>query len=220
MSAFIPAGALLPLRVSAQAQSGQAASGLGGDDVGSIVVGVHAAGGAALDAMATVNVYTQSHQLYSSATVGPGSSRFDGVPLGTYVVEANVPGYFPAEEQIELMMQNDQRQVSLALRLLSDPSSTPVLHKTSIACAEGTTGALEGARRIARKPSRESPEASRKRRAFGAFQSRSELYLLGVVALQSDDPSSAIKYWQRAISFFPEHVLSLVALGETTLTGR
>jgi Tfp pilus assembly protein PilF len=217
MSAFILAGAFLPLRVSAQAQSGQAASGLGGDDVGSIVVGVHAAGGGALDAMATVNVYTQSHQLYSSATVGPGSSRFDGVPLGTYIVEANVPGYFPAEEQIELMMRNDQRQVSLALRLLSDPSSRPVSTKPPLLAPKAQKELAKGLEEL---------RANHREEALKHLQNAARLapsnpevnYLLGVVAWHSADPSSAVKYWQKAISFFPEHVLSLVALGETTLT--
>ena len=206
-----------PFCILARTLTNEPASGFGGDDFGSIVVGVHAAGGAALDAMAIVNVYTQSHELYSSATVGTGSTRFDGVPLGTYVVEANVPGYFPAEEQIELIMRNDQQQVSFGLRLLSEASSRPVSTKPPLLAPKPQRELLKGLEEL-RANHREEAQKHLLNAARLAPSNPEVNYLLGVVALQSADPSSAIKYWQKAISFFPEHVLSLVALGETTLT--
>lgn len=215
--ALIFLGVLTPFCVFARTLTNQPSSGFGGDDFGSIVVGVHAAGGAALEAMATVKIYTQSHELYSSATVGPGSTRFDRVPLGTYVVEANVPGYFPAEEQIELMMRNDLRQVSLALRLLSDASRRPVSRKPPLLAPKAQRELRKGLEEL-RANHREEAQKHLQNAARLAPSSPEVNYLLGVVATHSGDPSSAIKYWQKAISFFPEHVLSLMALGETTLT--
>jgi Flp pilus assembly protein TadD len=207
----------VPFGILARTLTNEPVSGFGGDDFGSIVVGVHGAGGAALDALAIVNVYTQSHELYSSATVGPGSTRFDGVPLGTYVVEANVPGYFPAQEQIELIMRNDQQQVSFGLRLLSDPSSRPVSTKPPLLAPKAQRELLKGLEEL-RANHREEAQKHLQNAARLAPSNPEVNYLLGVVAWQSADPSSAIKYWQKAISFSPEHVLSLVALGETTLT--
>ena len=156
--------------------------------------------------MAIVNVYTQSHELYSSATVGPGSTRFDGVPLGTYVVEANVPGYFPAEEQIELIMRNDQQQVSFGLRLLSDPSSRQVSTKPPLLAPKPQRELLKGLEEL-RANHREEAQKHLENAARLAPSNPEVNYLLGVVSLQSADLSSAIKYWQKAISFFPEHVL-------------
>ena len=215
--ALIFLGVLAPFSIFAGTPTNQPGSGFGGDDFGSIVVGVHAASGAALEAMATVKIYTQSHELYSSATVGPGSTRFDRVPLGTYVVEANVPGYFPAEEQIELMMRNDQRQVFLAVRLLSDPSSRPVSRKPPLLAPKAQRELSKGLEEL-HANHREEAQKHLQNAARLAPSSPEVNYLLGVVATHSGDPSSAIKYWQKAISFFPEHVLSLMALGETTLT--
>src|SRR5262249_50305828 len=114
--------------VSAQG-GGQGVSGQGGDQVGTIVVGVHAAGGMTMDTLATVNVYTQYRQLYSTGTAGNGSLRFDGVPLGTYIVQASSPGYITAEETIELMLRNEQQNISFLMRLTSDPSAKPVTNK-------------------------------------------------------------------------------------------
>ena len=68
--ALIFLGMPAPFGILARTLTNEPVSGFGGDDFGSIVVGVHGAGGAALNAMAIVNVYTQGHELYSSATVG------------------------------------------------------------------------------------------------------------------------------------------------------
>ena len=210
-------GLVMPSGLFPQAQSGPAASGLSGNEVGNIVVGVRAAGGSTLDAMASINLYTQFHQLYSSATAGAGSVRFEGVPLGTYIVEAVLPGYFPAEEQVELMIRNDQQQVLLSMRLLSDPSGQPVKAKPPLLApkaqkelAQGLedlrAGRFEAARKhleIARRLAPQNPDIN---------------YLLGVLASKSADAAQATSYWEKAISNFPNHVFSLIALGEAKLS--
>jgi tetratricopeptide (TPR) repeat protein len=43
-------------------------------------------------------------------------------------------------------------------------------------------------------------------------------YLLGLLAAQARDRAQARAYWEKAISFYPRHALSLTALGETYLT--
>ena len=210
-------GLVMPSGLFPQAQPGPAASGLGGDDVGNIVVTVHAAGGSTLDAMAAVNLYTQFHQLYSSATAGPGSVRFEGVPLGTYIVEAVLPGYFPAEEQVELMMRNDQQQVSLSMRLLSDPSGQPVKAKPPFLAPKAQkelAKGLEDLRASRFEDARKHLEIARRL----APQNPDINYLLGVLASKSAGPAEATSYWEKAISNFPNHVFSLVALGEAKLS--
>jgi tetratricopeptide (TPR) repeat protein len=43
-------------------------------------------------------------------------------------------------------------------------------------------------------------------------------YLLGLLAAQERNRAEAQAYWEKAISFYPRHALSLTALGETYLT--
>lgn len=43
-------------------------------------------------------------------------------------------------------------------------------------------------------------------------------YLLGLLAAEDRNRAEAKAYWQKAISFYPRHALSLTALGETYLT--
>src|ERR1700745_478908 len=210
-------GLVMPSGLFPQAQPGPAPSGLGGDDVGNTVVTVHAAGGSTLDAMATVNLYTQFHQLYSSATAGPGSVRFEGVPLGTYIVVAAVlPGSSPAEEQIELMIRNDQQQVSLSMRLLSDPSGQPVKANPPFLAPKAQkelARGLEDLRASHFEDARKHLEIARRL----APQNPDINYLLGVLAAKSAGAAEATGYWEKAISNFPNHVFSLIALGEAKL---
>jgi tetratricopeptide (TPR) repeat protein len=199
-----------------QANPGAAASGLGGPDVGEIIVRVRPAGGGALDSLATVNVYTQYHQLYTSASAGPASVRFQGVPLGTYIVEATVPGYFASEEQVELMNRNDQQQVSLVMRLLSDPSGKPVVNKPPL---------------LAGKAQKELAKGLEELRAGRADEARKHLlnaqklapsnpdvnYLLGVLESNAGNVEQANAYWEKTVSFYPNHTFALIALGESRI---
>jgi len=210
-------GLAMPSGIFPQAQPGPAASGLGSDEVGNIVVSVHAASGSTLDAMATVNLYTQFHQLYSSATAGAGSVRFEGVPLGTYIVEAVVPGYFSAEEQVELMMRNDQQRVSLSMRLLSDPSGQPVNAKPPFLAPKAQKELAKGLEDLRASRFEDAHKHLENARRL-APQNPDINYLLGVLASKSAGAAQATSYWEKAISNFPNHVFSLIALGEAKLS--
>jgi hypothetical protein len=89
---------------------------LGPGGTGTLVVSVRSIQGATLPSLATVNVYTQSHQHTGTATVNEGSARFPDLLLGTYIVEASCPGYETTREEVELRLRNDLQQVLLALR--------------------------------------------------------------------------------------------------------
>ncbi len=209
-------GLLLASRVSAQGQSGPPASGLTGQDVGVVVVSVREAFGGTVENLVTVYLYTQRQQLYSSATMNAGSIRFEGVPLGTYIVEATSPGYASAREEIELMLRNDQRQVLLSLRAASDSSPKPV---------------APGPPLLVPKVQKELARGLEELRANHLDEARKHLssaarlaplhpdvnYLLGFLATKSGDPAGARKFFEKAISEYPNHAHALLALGEQLL---
>ena len=209
-------GLFLAPRGSAQGQSGPPASGLTGQDVGVVVVSVREASGGTVENLVTVHLYTQRQQLYSSATMNAGSIRFEGVPLGTYIVEATSPGYASAREEIELMLGNDQRQVLLSLRAASDSSGKPV---------------APGPPLLVPKIQKELARGLEELRANHLDEARKHLssaarlaplhpdvnYLLGLLATKSGDPVGARKSFEKAISEYPNHAHALLALGEQLL---
>ena len=186
-------------------------------EAGSIVVNVHGPGGLSLETLAIINVYTQYRQLYKTGSAGNGNLRYDGVPLGIYIIEATAPGYITAEENVELMERNDQQHVSFLLRPIGDPSAQPVVNKPPL---------------LAPKAQKELNQGLEEIRANNATEAKKHLvnagklapnnpdvnYLLGVLASQGGDKAGAKAYWERAVDEFPAHTLSLVALGEVHLT--
>jgi len=196
--------------------AGQAASGMGGDQIGAIVVSVHSAGGATMETLATVNVYTQYRQLYSTGTAGNGSIRFEGVPLGTYIIEASAPGYITAEENVELMQRNEQQNIPFLMRVVGDPSAKPVANKPPLLAPKAQKELNKGLEELRAN----HPEEARKHLLIAqklAPTNADVNYLLGVLASQAGDPAQARGYWEIAVAFFPAHVFSLVALAEVHL---
>lgn len=202
-----------------QAQTGRPASGEDpSQGVGVIVVKVHGAGGGALGSLATIKVYTQRRQLYSSGTAGDASARFEGVPLGTYIVEASAPGYTPAQEQVELMMRNDQQQVSLLLRPAADPPGKPVAPGPPILAPKVQKELAKGLEALREKRTEEARKHLKNAQRL-APSSPDVNYLLGVLAMQTGDPAAARGFWEKAIASYPNHVFSLIALGEAHFSG-
>ena len=214
VSSMIPLG--LPAAAHAGQAGGPAASGQGGEQVGAIVVSIRSAGGATLETLTTVNVYTQYHQLYSSGTAGSGSIRYEGVPLGTYIVEASAPGYIPAEENIELMVRNEQRNVSFAMLPVGDPSAKPVANKPPLLAPKAQKELSKGLEELRANHSDEA-----KKHLLNALKlaptNPDVNYLLGVLATKSGDVEQATRYWKKAVAGFPTHTFSLIALGEVCL---
>lgn len=184
--------------------------------VGVIFVAVSDGGGGSFPNLATVEVYKKSQGLYSTATVSSGRTRFEGVPLGTYVVVANSPGFDEAREEVELMLVNDQAQVRLMLRVTGDPSSKPV---------------ASGPPLLAPRVQKEIAKALEALRARKFEEARKHLltaekfapthpdvkYLLGVLSSLSGNAVLACSYWEKAIGAYATHLSSLLALGEARL---
>lgn len=202
--------------VVARAQSGQPASGVS-SEVGVISINVTGPSGSAFDEMASISVYTQTHQLYSSATAGRATVRIDGVPLGTYVVQVSAPGYLTAEERVEIMMRNAQQSVSISMRLPSDPNAKPVSTKPPLLAPKAQKELSKGLDEL---------RANRPEEAHKHLQNAARLapsdpdvnYLLGVLSSQSGDSTRAMTYWEKAIAFDPNHAFSLVALASAKMS--
>ena len=184
--------------------------------VGSIVVDVYGPGGKALETPAVINIYSQYRQLLATGTTGSGSFRYQGAPLGDYIVEATAPGYITEEENVEIMQRNGQQNVSFLLRPVGDPSSKPVESEPAL---------------LVPKAQRELNRGLEELRANHAGEAKKHLlnaqkiapnnpdvnYLLGVLASQAGDKVGATGYWEKAVSAFPTHVFSLIALGEARM---
>jgi Flp pilus assembly protein TadD len=186
-------------------------------EAGSIVVNVHGPGGVSLETLAIINVYTQYRQLYKTGSAGNGNLRYDGVPLGIYIIEATAPGYITSEENVELMERNDQQHVSFMLRPLGDPSARPVANKPALLAPKAQKELNQGLEQIRANNTTEAKKHLANAEKL-APNNPDVHYLLGVLASQGGDRAGARAYWEKAVSEFPAHTLSLVALGEAHLS--
>ena len=93
---------------------------------GSISVSVRDALGASINSFVFVNLYTVSGQTQASQTLTTATIRFDAVPVGTYLVKAEAPGYEDVSERVDLEGRFPQANVSLVLRPTADPNAKPV----------------------------------------------------------------------------------------------
>lgn len=184
---------------------------------GSVSVSVRDALGAATNSFVLVSLYTVNGQTQASQTLTTASVRFDSVPVGNYVVKAESPGYEDASERVELEGRFPQASVSLVLRPKADPDAKPV---------------APGPPLLAPKVQKELRAGLEAMRAGKFDEARKELalashhapnnpdvnYLLGILAQQAGDASTAKGYWEKALAQFPNHVFSLVALADASLT--
>jgi len=199
----------------AKAQRGQVAS-TDIPEVGSIIVTVTVASGASVNSIVSVNLYKQTHELLTSMTVNNTMARFDSVPLGHYIAEAEAPGFEDARANVDLERRGDKVSVSLTLQPSSDPNARPV---------------APGPPLLAPKVQKELHAGLEALRAGKLEEARKQLtaagqhapnhpgvnYLLGLLAQETGDPAAAKVYWEKALSQWPNHLFSLLALADLLL---
>jgi tetratricopeptide (TPR) repeat protein len=155
-------------------------------------------------------------QLQASQTFSASYIRFEQIPIGNYVVKAQVQGYEEATANVALEGRFPQAHVALELRPLPDPNVRPIapgppllapkVQKELHAGLEALrAGKLEEARRQLTAAGRHAPNHPEVN------------YLLGVVSRMSGENAGAKTYWLKALSESPNHLFSLLALGELLL---
>lgn len=187
------------------------------DQAGTIVVSVRTATGATLESMPTINVYTRTRQLYTTATAGAGSLRIDAVPVGMYTVEASAPGYITQAETIEVALRNDQVLLNFSMRTLGDPLAKPVTDKPPLLAPKGQKELSKGLEELRANHVEEARKHLLNAQKL-APNNPDVNYLLGVIASQTGNAAQATTYWEKAVSAFPAHGFSLLALGEVKLS--
>jgi tetratricopeptide (TPR) repeat protein len=204
---------------SATSLHGQAQGGQGGMDMpelGAISVTVRNGSGEAVNSMVSINLYKQTNELYTSQTVNNNTVRFQAVPLGHYIAEAEAPGFESSRENVDLERRGQQVTVSLTLLPIADLNTSPVatgppllapkVQKELHAGLEAMrAGKLDEARKQLASASHHAPN------------NPDVNYLLGVLSQQAGDAAAAKGYWEKALSQFPNHLFSLLALGDATL---
>jgi tetratricopeptide (TPR) repeat protein len=210
---------ILAVDKSAMSLHGQGQGGQGGMDMpelGAISVTVHNGSGEAVNSIVSINLYKQTNELYTSQTVNSNIVRFQAVPLGHYIAEAEAPGFESVRESVDLERRGQQVSVSLTLQPTADPNAKPVapgpplvapkVQKELHAGLEAMrTGKLDEARKQLMAASHQAPN------------NPDVNYLLGVLSQQAGDAAAAKGYWQKALSQFPNHLFSLLALGDSAL---
>ena len=203
----------LPLRAQIGPASPQSS---GPASTGTLVVTVRDALGSSLANLATVTVYTTTHEHVATATASSASARFPDLLLGTYIVEASAPGYETTREEIELRVRNDQQQVLIALRVSSVANPALVVAGPSLLTPKiqkQLSKALEELRSQQFDEARKNLKSAQK----GAPNHPDVNYLLGLLASLTGNPLEARSFWEKAISFEPNDYFSLLALGEAAL---
>ncbi|HWZ98404.1 MAG TPA: tetratricopeptide repeat protein [Candidatus Dormibacteraeota bacterium] len=184
---------------------------------GTIVVSVRTATGETIDSLPTINVYTRTRQLFVTATAGAASLKIDAVPVGMYTVEASAPGYITQAENVEVALRNAEVLLTFALRPLGDPTSKPVANKPPLLTPKAQGELSKGLKDLRANHAAEAQKHLLNAQKL-APNNPDVNYLLGVIASQSNDVARAAEYWEKAVSAFPTHVFSLLALGEVRLS--
>lgn len=184
--------------------------------IGSILVRVTLPNGQSFDRGATVNLFT-----FTGASLGMGQMRggqadFEGLRLGRYTVEVVAPGYEKATEQATVSFNGERMQVYVAMKPESGVSAgpehanTPILapsaqKEMSKAEEELRANKLEEAKKTLEKLNRKAPA------------NPDVNYMWGMYYAQNNDWVQARSYWEKAIQIYPQHALSLGALGRAAM---
>ena len=104
-------------------------------DTSSLVVVVQAANRTPLAVPAQIIIYAENHQRYTEISSTNGNNRFDRITfsLGNYTVEVSAEGYLQESEPVDVMMPNQQQQITISLRSLRDPVGKAVVAQPPLA---------------------------------------------------------------------------------------
>ncbi len=188
---------------------------ISGNGIEDIKVYVRAADGSQLAQIAQVTLINQFNQLVEQATTRGGFAEFHGVKTGGYSLEVVAAGYEKHVESLEigesggglfnilLQPSSGAREIhaSVGPPILS-PSAQKELAKSSEALRANNLKEarihLDAVHRLAPN----NPEVN---------------YFLGLYFAKASDWSQGKAYWQRTLSFSPDHQRATLALSEALL---
>jgi tetratricopeptide (TPR) repeat protein len=182
-----------------------------------VVVHVRDATGEPIGQLALVTVTRTANQYWQQLMAQGGQASFDNVAPGRYSVQVVAPGYEKAVENVDVIGSGGGEIVYVTLQPNSSSGeATSVLPRPPI---------------LAPKAQRELGKALLALRAGELVDARKHLdavyrlapshpdvnFLFGVYSSQVNDWQQAKSYWEKAIAFYPQHLLAQISLGDALL---
>jgi len=180
-----------------------------------LIVSIHGDKQAEIAQPAKVTLRTHNGEVRGTSLSEKGKAFFRGIPLGTYEVQVEAPGYSPARANATLLHPGDTQNLEVVLQpaaVGSGSAALPTPPPLSLNAQKELTAGLRALQ--AQKP------AEAKRHLLSAAKSSPNHpdvdYLLGVLAAMNSEMETAKQYFENAATRY-QHILSLVALGEIYL---
>ena len=219
---LIGAGCLwLPASGMAQAPPVQSS---GGRPIGSVaahpvrlIVHVLDVNGRPVSQLALVSVTRITDQYWQQMLAQSGQASFDNIASGRYIVQVVAAGYEKAVEDVDVIGSEGRETVFVTLR----PESP----------GGGAATVVPGPPALAPKAQKELGKAVEALRAGRLADARTHLdavyrlapshpdvnFLFGVYSSQVNNWQQAKSYWEKAIAFYPQHLLAQVSLSDALL---
>jgi tetratricopeptide (TPR) repeat protein len=182
-----------------------------------VVVYVRDVNGAPVSELALVTVARMANEYWQQLVAQGGQASFDNVKPGRYSVQVVAPGYDKAVEDVDVIGAGGGENVYVVLRPESSGGeAAPVVPGPPI---------------LAPKAQKELAKALETLRAGRLPEARKHLdavyrlapsypdvnFLFGVYSSQVDDWKQAKSYWEKAVAFYPQHLLAQISLGDASL---
>jgi tetratricopeptide (TPR) repeat protein len=182
-----------------------------------LVVHVSEVDGGPISTLALVTMTRTTNQYWQQMTAQGGQASFDNVASGRYTVQVVALGYEKAVEDVEVTGSGGNETVYVTLR----PESP----------GGGAVPVAPGPPVLAPKAQKElgkALEALRTRKLAEACKHLDAVYrltpshpdvnfLFGVYSSQVNDWQQAKSYWEKAVAFYPQHLLAQISLSDALL---
>jgi tetratricopeptide (TPR) repeat protein len=181
-----------------------------------VVVNIRRADAKPIDGHIVVQLITLSGQLFQQISVKNGPARFSHVSKSEYRLFVMAPGYQKAEAKVDLTTVTNLATVEVQLLPISDAedaASDQGIAALNPKAQKELGKALESLR--TNKPNNALNHLESAQKA--APNSADVEYLLGVYASRKNDPMLAQEYWNKALRINPDHLSTLLELGQELL---
>jgi tetratricopeptide (TPR) repeat protein len=210
---------LLPLLGLAQAPSANPSAGppVQSEIVHSrLLVYVRELNGETINSQALVTVSQMANQNWRQLMAQDGQASFDDISPGRYTVQAIAAGYEEAVEELEILGGGGQSVIVSLRPELPGGEATPVVPDPPLLAAKAQkelAKALEALRVGKLAEARKHLDA-----AYRLAPSHPDVnFGFGVYSSQVNDWQQARSYWEKAITFYPQHLLAQISLSDALL---
>jgi tetratricopeptide (TPR) repeat protein len=181
-----------------------------------LLVYVRELNGETINSLALVTVTRMANQYWQQMTAQGGQASFDNISSGRYTVQVVAGGYEKAVEEVEIVGGGGQSVIVSLRPESSGGGATPVLHGPPLLApkAQKELGkALEALRAGKLAEARKHLDA-----VYRLAPSHPDVnFLFGVYSSQMTDWQQAKTYWEKAITFYPQHLLAQISLSDALL---